>query len=98
MFINSNREGLQSNQLEFYYNGSKKDGLWGKNGLDWFKWCIFTASFSILINGSLTGFFSNSRGLRWGEKELRWMSEEMHGYVEVVLNNLAANVPKVHGR
>ena len=42
-------------------------------------------------------FFNNSRGLRQGEKELRWMSEEVHGYVEVVLNSLAANIPKVHG-
>ena len=30
------------------------------------------------------------------EEELRWMSQEVRGYVEAVLNSLAANVPKVH--
>ncbi|MCL7037634.1 hypothetical protein MKW94_006781 [Papaver nudicaule] len=28
------------------------------------------------------------------EEELRWMSQEVRGYVEAVLNSLAANVPK----
>jgi dynamin GTPase len=28
------------------------------------------------------------------EEELRWMSHEVRGYVEAVLNSLAANVPK----
>jgi hypothetical protein len=30
------------------------------------------------------------------EEELRWMSHEVRGYVEAVLNSLAANVPKVY--
>ena len=30
------------------------------------------------------------------EEEHRWMSQEVRGYVEAVLNSLAANVPKVH--
>lgn len=29
------------------------------------------------------------------EEELRWMSQEVRGYVQAVLNSLAANVPKV---
>ena len=29
------------------------------------------------------------------EEELRWMALEVRGYVEAVLNSLAANVPKV---
>lgn len=32
------------------------------------------------------------------EEELRWMSQEVRGYVEAVLNSLAANVPKVSQR
>lgn len=32
------------------------------------------------------------------EEELRWMSQEVRGYVEAVLNSLAANIPKVHNR
>ena len=29
-------------------------------------------------------------------EELRWMSQEVRGYVEAVLNSLSANVPKVN--
>ena len=35
--------------------------------LTWISWCMSTASFSILINGTSTGFFRNSRGLRQGD-------------------------------
>ena len=36
----------------------------GSKWMAWIKWCITTASFSILVNGKPTGFFGSSRGLR----------------------------------
>ena len=39
----------------------------GSKWISWIKWCISTASFFVLINGSSTGFFRSSRGLRQGD-------------------------------
>ena len=51
---------------EFLYKVLDKMGF-GRRWLNWIKWCISTASFSILINGTLAGFFQSSMGLRQGD-------------------------------
>ena len=39
----------------------------GNKWIGWIHWCISTTSFSLIINGSPTGFFKSSRGLRQGD-------------------------------
>ena len=39
----------------------------GQRWINWIRWCISTANFSILINGTLSDFFHSTRGLRQGD-------------------------------
>ena len=38
-----------------------------KKWLGWMKWSIFTARFSVLVNGTSSCFFQRSKGLRQGD-------------------------------
>ena len=39
----------------------------GSKWLRWMWWCISTAKFSVMVNGTPAGFFSSSKGLRQGD-------------------------------
>ncbi|RVX20512.1 Transposon TX1 uncharacterized 149 kDa protein [Vitis vinifera] len=39
----------------------------GEKWIGWISWCISTATFSVLINGTPEGYFNSSRGLRQGD-------------------------------
>ncbi|RVW34945.1 Transposon TX1 uncharacterized 149 kDa protein [Vitis vinifera] len=51
---------------DFLMSVMQKMGF-GEKWVGWIRWCITTASFSVLINGSPTGFFQSTRGLRQGD-------------------------------
>ena len=38
-----------------------------KKWIRWIKWCVSTARFSVLINGTSLGFFQSFRGIRQGD-------------------------------
>ena len=39
----------------------------GAKWVEWIRWCISTATFYVLINGSPYGFFRSSKGFRQGD-------------------------------
>ena len=53
----------ESINWEFVYTFIDRMGF-GRWWMSWIKWCISTASFSILINGTPIGFFQSLSGLR----------------------------------
>ena len=69
----------------------KKLGFVGK-WVTWIEWCISTAFFSVLINGSLTGFFKSSRGLRQGDLLSSYMFVGMQAF-SILIDKAALALP-----
>ncbi|WMV11476.1 hypothetical protein MTR67_004861 [Solanum verrucosum] len=51
---------------EFLWSTLGRMGF-GNTWIKWMRFCMTTAKFSVLINGSPSGFFSSERGLRQGD-------------------------------
>ena len=56
------REGYDHLDWDFLLKVMTKMGF-GSKRTSWINWCISSATFSVMMNGSL-GFFRSSRGLR----------------------------------
>jgi len=61
--------------IEKAYDHLNWDFMWytlerigfGNRWINWLKYCVRTVKFSVLINGSPSGFFPSERGLRQGD-------------------------------
>ena len=59
---------IEYNHINWSFVFAVLDKLgFGSKWISWIRWCISIVRFSILINGSPSSFFQNSKGLRQGD-------------------------------